>query len=331
MPSKKVTRKKLKNLIKSSRTKKLPQNLKDISVKKSMKISEKNIIHGLDINILLYLIHLKKKYNNFNCIIASNLTFSIQNYIDSLVTYLYTDKNIYIKILQKKIKEYNHKKTRFIIIPIDFGRFTNFYFYYKKTGNTGHQNILIIDLKEKKAEYFEPHGGLYSKHFNDKKYNEKQYKNRKMFGSNLYLKSLQIYQSLNKILKKLKIKLILPHIYLKKYDFQAKSGNNFLLLFDKHCQIWCLWFVSLRLKYPDADLKNLMNKTRHILKTEQQFIKFISNYNRFVFKSNMLFLKQNNLDLKTVLKKKSIINNKKFNKIVQKSFTMYDVYGKQIN
>jgi hypothetical protein len=56
---------------------------------------------------------------------------------------------------------------------------------------------------------------------------------------------------------KLKIKFILPHQYLDKYDFQAVE--SVLEIYDKtssqrkedlpgYCLVWCLWFVSLRLK-----------------------------------------------------------------------------------
>lgn len=323
MEPKKVTRKKLKKSIKSSRTKKLPQNLKDISVKKSMK--EHNILNTNYYNLLFSLFLLNKKYDKFDLIINNKLNMELL--VENNKFTLSFSKKKFTKILKYLIDNYSSEKKRFIILPICI-LFNITYLFYSKTINYLHQNIIIIDLKEKKAEYFEPHGGLYSKNFNK----IESIKKKDNFYKELYKNSRKIYLELKPIFKKLKIKFILPHQYLDIDDFQNvessieiynKTSSQRKEDLEGYCLVWCLWFVSLRLKYPNTDLKELVQSAKSILKNDYTYRNFIRNYAKDIYIKNNKLLKENKLNIW----KRGLIGEhrfkKKLKKLIEKNFTIY--------
>ena len=284
----KRTKKKTKP-ISSRKSQKIPKNLPDISVKKSMK--ESNKLFPDYYNLLFSLIRLNQKYNNFDLILNNKFNMELYIGFNSKITLPFS-KDKFTKILKDLIDNYSSEKKRFIVLPVGICLNKTFLFYFK-TPIARHRNIIIIDLKEKKAEYFEPHGGLYSKYFNNKL---KSLKIKNSMKTDLYEKEKQINEYLKPIFKKLKIKFILPHQYLDKKDFQNVEGYIEPYIDHKssvrkedlsgYCQIWCIWFVSLRLKYPDTNLKELVKETKNILKTQYTYKNFIRNYAKDIYKEN---------------------------------------------
>lgn len=425
MAPKKVTRKNLKKSIKSSRTKKLPQNLKDISVKKSMK--ESNKLNPTFNNFLISLLFLKKKYNNFEVIYEykkyNKILFEITKKKEIVYPF---GKEKFTKILKSLLDNYSSKKKRFVILPIAISFHEKYLFLLKKLNY--HQNIIIIDLKEKKAEYFEPHGGLYSKSFKTRIFTY----HKQDFFIQMFKNSLEMYENISPIFKKLKLKFVLPHHYLGMKDFQAiefmepyinnikiliesndiivfssktcKYGKNAIqalreagynpkfvnvktlpnrdkltklvgkasvpqvfvkgkhiggcndggiggtmkciangtikkLLEERkqknpipdnrktdisgYCHNWCIWFISLRLKYPDTDLKELIKKSHTILKTQYTYKNFIRNYSKNIYENNKTLLEKNNLNIFKKIFNGEKEYDKKLKKLVEKHFTIY--------
>lgn len=323
MPSKKVTRKKLKNLIKSSRTKKLPQNLKDISVK-TIKNKSKHTLEGLttDNLLLITLINFNIKFNNFELILNNKLQFlntddyhlSIMNKFNKL--YFPFNEKKFINILKTLIDNYSSKKKRFIILPIDL-IYNNYKFLIFGKKISGHQNTIIIDLKEKKAEFFEPYGGTFSKKFNKLKSNNK-----------LYNSSLKVYNKMKIIFEILNLKIILPYTYLDLFDLQVIQNEeikNKKIKFEHggYCLIWNIFFINIKLKYPDADLKKLIKHLKKIILKEcKYYTYFIRNYSNNLHKETNKILLYPNNKIKSK-KERFNIDKKKLKKLVEKHFTIY--------
>lgn len=309
----KRTKKKPKT-ISSKKTQKIPKNLLEISVKKS--INQSNYLITNYYNQCLALINLKLKHSNFD-MITTNRTqlftdfynYDFYNYMNELVvtnsiynnelTVIYPlPKKEFIDILNNLLKNYEIKQKRFIIIPL--------HLLYIQNYTISHANILMIDLKKRRAEYFEPHGGVYS--------NIKIIKNQ----TTLIKLSKKLIKELQILFKKMKVELVLPHDYLKKQDFQ--SIESYIEPYIDHkssvrkkdlngyCLVWSLWFASLRLKFPETDLKKLVDKARNIIESEYKFKNFIRNYSKDIYKQNNKLIKK---------------NIKKIPQLVEKHFTIY--------
>lgn len=305
------------------KTKRLPINLNNISLKKSLKNNNK--LRPTSNNFLISLLFLKEKYPNFDIIYEyknnNDLILEIGNKNNKIV-FPYGKKN-FTKILKNLILNYSKTKPRFIILPIVI-KFTQKYLFLLDKLNY-HQNVIIIDLKKKKAEYFEPHGGLYSKFFEKRKFTY----HKENFFIQMFNNSLEMYDTISPIFKKLNLKFILPHHYLKLKDFQTIEAYIEPILEKKtsirktdivgYCHNWCIWFVSLRLKYPDADLKELIKKSHIILKTKYTYKNFIRNYSKDIYKKNKKLLQKHKIWHK-------IFNNdykydKTLKSLVEKKFT----------
>ena len=94
-----------------------------------------------------------------------------------------------------------------------------------------------------------------------------------------------------------------------------------------YCLVWCIWFASLRLKYPDSDLKILVKNAKNILKKKYTYKNFIRNYARDIYIKNNKLLKNNNILINinnySTLNKIDNKNKNKIKKLVEKHFTIY--------
>ena len=306
---------------------KKPKNLLDISYKKSIK--EINYFNTTSFPIFLYLIHLKLKYNNFELLILNDPDKLITlNYlgktsidIDEISGYLVCSFNgIFLNDHKKQISIHKIKKL-----------IKNLYFKYKKENghrflilpimllypNSGHANILIIDFKNKTAEYFEPHGGLYSKKYSEYDKNLQKLNKEK---NSIKLRYICI-KKVEKILNNLKFKLILPFEYMNDDSFQSLELKKIFGYYfntnvkkgdlEGYCAVWCLWYISLRLKYPDRKPKTLVNETETIIKKNTTFRRFIRNYSKHCY------------TMTEKLKKKYNTKKKLFD-LLKENFTMYN-------
>ena len=128
-------------------------------------------------------------------------------------------------------------------------------------------------------------------------------------------------KKIQKILNNLKFKLILPFEYMNHNSFQnLELKKIFGLYFDTnvkkgdlvgYCAVWCLWYISLRLKYPDRNSKTLVNETETIIKKNTTFRRFIRNYSKHCY------------IITEKIKKKYNTKTKLFD-LLKENFTMYD-------
>ena len=318
MVSKKAKRGTKKKVNSTKRkTKKIPSQLKDLSLKKSIK--DINQSPGTVFQILVSLLRLKEIHNNFDIIIRKKKnvkytellyyyfkelfdkeenTFKTQlvknyffcllifvNNIDPEETNILNMNDIYNSINEfKKIYKKNNKN-RFFILPI--GLFTN---------NGAHSNLIIVDFKKNRCEYFEPHGSLYMKGIKNIK-NIKNINLNNPIYNNDYIVRVNCLLYITKLCAKLKIKLILPDKFMNTNSFQALEEIDKLELkaeFQKgdlggYCQSWSLWYLSLRLKYPDASPKKLVSHAEKIIKDKYSYVNFIRNYAKFLYKEEQLY------------------------------------------
>ena len=299
----------------SKKSQTIPKRLLDISVKKSIK-TPNYLITNYN-NQFISLINLFLKYPKFDMITTDRrqlftefYNYNFYNYMNEIVitNSIYNNKlkviyplpkKEFIEILENLLKKYNNKKKRFILLPI--------HLLYLDRHTMSHANMMLLDLKNKRAEYFEPHGGLYS--------NVKNVKNQTL----LIKLSEKLFKELGSLFKKLNIKLVLPHNYLKKQDFQSIESYLEPYIDQKssvrkkdlegYCLVWSLWFASLRLKFPDTDLKKLVDKARELIETEYKFKNFIRNYSKDLYKQNNKVIKK---------------HSSKIYKLVEKNFTIYN-------
>lgn len=324
---KKYTRKKNKHNKKTLKSK--PSKSNNISLKKSLKIKPLYLTSKKE---LLNYIRLGKKYNNFKLFVIprknkNNLKDKIMKYVYKkfyLVPRFYYYANTFFsihfwsinhKISKKEVNKVNgikgnelsnniiklrneyklNGKTRFLIIDISL---------HPIVGNmwVGHSNLLIIDLKNNTAEYFEPYGGIFSiSDDNYEKYCKKSnncskfdYKFRKLF---LFIKDY-----FTECFKASNTKLILPCDYMPIETFQSYEHSLEFRLSDLggYCVIWSHWYLSLRLKFPDTNGKKLIKQTEKLITKKTNFLRLIRNYCNFLNKE---------LDKKKYSIKKIKINN----------------------
>lgn len=77
-----------------------------------------------------------------------------------------------------------------------------------------------------------------------------------------------------------------------------------------YCEFWCFWFLNLRLKHPNKNLKNLVSEAEAIIRQKSKFRTFIRNYTKHV---NLIVDKNS---------KKFNTKEKLFNKL-KKEFSTY--------
>ena len=305
MPSKKVTRK--KNKFKESF-----KTLKGTTIKEKKSSYIKSYS---PFNFFLYLLNLKLEYDNFDLLLNKKkkiltkikyfnyLKTDIKNYGNVLcskkkIKYPFK-KDVLIDILKKKIKNYKKtSRTRFILLPMTT----------KAIFNYGHQNLIIIDLKKKTYELFNPLDS----------YKEKKNKIIKIY------EIIFCMEDLNQMFKKLKLKLIeypnellfqtfdffqqdSKYYYKKKiipkrlYDLMIdkkkslhKNKENKNLMFG-YCHYWVLFYLKYRLKYPDIEPFTLITKLIIILEKNVGFFEVINNFSKKVFIENKELLKRKDL------------------------------------
>lgn len=100
--------------------------------------------------------------------------------------------------------------------------------------------------------------------------------------------------------------LELKKIFGLYFDTNVKKGD-----LEGYCAVWCLWYISLRLKYPDRNSKTLVNETETIIKKNTTFRRFIRNYSKHCY------------TITEKLKKKYNTKIKLFD-LLKKKFTMYN-------
>lgn len=244
---------------------------------------------GVPIDILcgLSLLHTNDKFmmstlNNNNLIINDELQKYyanmgiIKNNVDFLnfeIIWLYQE--IFYPIgLKKLFIQFNSNDCKFFIIPLGI-----------ELDNGAHANIIIIDKQFNTIERFEPNGSDPPPNYN--------------YNANLLDNILQMY-----------FKGIFPNYsYLKPTDFLPKIGFQSLENADYYktrklgdpggfCVVWCLWFASNRIKYPDVKpnklITTLVNKIKY---NNLSFKNMVRNYSKEITDYRDSILLQVNMDI----------------------------------
>lgn len=220
----------------------------------------------------LFFEYLNKHYKNFylsKCILTytnnSELGYMSYNPLDIVSTKLNLDQ------LPNKIKEeYSlNKDKRFIIYPVGI-----------RFWEAQHQNAIIIDTNKMEVEIFEPYGNIREK-----------IKNDIILFDNIFYYDL-IKRFTQKLLNK-KVKLFQPSSFLPRKSLQyieeegCKKENYLINTPVGFCSAWTMWFIEMRIKFPDKPRNYFINKImKHVKKgeIEDYVCLLIRNYSVFLSK-----------------------------------------------
>ena len=135
----------------------------------------------------------------------------------------------------------------------------------------GHFNIIVFDLKKKTIEFFEPYGAIPSIDIITI-LNVKQFEKEFVKISQRYLGS--------------KFKYLSSSDFCPVQSFQARNeryGSQRKNDPDGFCGVWGLWYLHLRLLYPDIEPENLVTMAlRDMSKNDKAYRRFIRNYSRYL-------------------------------------------------
>ena len=277
-------KKKITNKLKEIRTKKFISN--SFGKKKITKI-EKSRWLGNWYDIFFGILYLVSKYkdvcfpiNKFNLkdSYLKNICISFDcvnkdNCKKYKIKFPDSEKQFY-----KNCKDCIKNKKKFIIIPL---------FLRWDDGVNAHANLLIIDIKNKTIERFEPYGKYVGDNNNSEYYVQLDFDNKfkSIIKKNIF-KEYKYYS---------------PFEYCPIIGFQKKEEDNIKLKKGTakinfkdpggFCASWILWYANLRFEYPKMKREELIKKgTQIISKNKSSFRTFIRNYSEFINKkrSNIL-------------------------------------------
>ena len=226
-------------------------NNNNLSIRKTP-IDSDILPYTYSLNFLLDMCILKKKYDNFIILVLYNkdsecafsfneikkrrLLFFNEVSLDTIL-----DETFMVTTIQSLCRK--HK--RFVII--------NLTVEINPKKNTAHANLIIIDTKKKEVYRFAPRGSR-----------EKHTKLDELLE--------KFFVKVNPKYKFIKIKEYLPYFFLQSQEvFLQKLGKKHKLdTVIGSCYYWCHYFLKLRLKFPDMDIKKLAEKCIHGIKDSKK-------------------------------------------------------------
>lgn len=243
----------------------------------------KNIIQESRIDLsyfTLFFEYLNTKYSNFylsNYILTFYDNKSL-NYIKYKPVDLLVNKLDLNKLPNIFINEYNmNKHKRFLIYPILISFFTD----------SPHQNAIIIDTKKNEVEIFEPYGNIIEKIKND---NKLKINPETIFDQDVYNKLIKTFSQnlLNKKVKIFPATSFLPNKGLQEIEEKTCKKENYVINTPiGFCTAWTMWFIEMRIKYPDKPRNYFIKKIiKHVNngETEEYVCLLIRNYSVFLNK-----------------------------------------------
>lgn len=257
----------------------LPLDLNNLSLKESV---YRTRFRGFGEDLLMGLIYLYIKYENFHFPIDRNtLATDPRDMMWKILLSWKCDKNGTLKIhtpmkptkyfnkIKYYIREFNkniNKEKKFIIIPLYLGVNTC-------EITKGHFNICFINMESMEMERFEPygHGVSCDEHMKVDKLIEKTFRD-----------------------KGIKIKFISPYQFIPEKSFQEYEETEGTKRREGDpggfCGVWGIWYVNLRLKYPNINSEKLIKRALELIKGKKNFKNFIRNYSAFLvrIRNNML-------------------------------------------
>jgi hypothetical protein len=247
---------------------------------------------GSTIDIIFGLVFLYKKFPNIVLVLDYPLTLN-KNLVDyykkmginysfkldfSNIEIIWVYQKLILpqnfdSIFMNKIQNLS-ENNNFIVIPIGI-----------ETDNGSHANILIIDIKRKLIERFEPNGYFSPREF--------------YFNSDL----------LDEILKNKFSNLIPSYKYVKPSEYLPVIGLQILETLENDkckklgdpngfCAVWCVWWVYYKCKYDlitsDKLIKLLINKIKFI---NTSFKNIIRNFSQYITEIRDNSLYKYNIDI----------------------------------
>ena len=205
---------------------------------------------------------------NKNVCVPFPITFKLLGMNEEFYSAIWNSNKKELTFDIRSISRCLEMENRFIIVPLSL------YFYYDKE-RSGHQNMILIDTKKKIIERYDPWDAETAEHY-DPEFLDK--KLRDYF--NIHLPAY---------------KFLDPSLTCPKFSFQIieerqEKAVEQMAQLEKHlgvevgfCVGWSLFYLNLRLKYPDADPKKLQELA--IAKLEKgDMTKFIKNYVTYLSK-----------------------------------------------
>jgi len=230
---------------------------------------------GINIDFFCGLIYLLTKWKNCRSSLTENFIYNenLQQYYGTIGIKIHTD-SIYMNFeatwisnklffpttFDNSAKKFfllakKNKNVRFFILPLAIEHV-----------HGSHANYIIYDIVYNEIERFEPHGSRFSGGYD---YNPS-------------LLDTLIKERYNTIFNN--SRMISPIEYLPKIGFQSievSEGNKYTNIGDPggFCAIWTIWYVDLRLEYPDIPRKKLIEKSMEYIKMKgYSFKTLIRNY-----------------------------------------------------
>jgi ankyrin repeat protein len=258
---------------------------------------------GSTLDVLIGLIYLLKKHKSACSTLTKNFieNTDLCDYYRSIGIIMNTRcdfLNFEIVWVQYKLHLVDHfdlnflnciknKNKRFIIIPIGI-----------ELREGAHANYIIYDKKNNEIHRFEPHGNT----VNGLNYNG---------------------PLLDNLLEKKFKNIINDIIYIKPSDYLPKIGFQLLDIAEKKknlgdigfCALWAIWYVDMRLLYPDLSLNKLVNKLFITLrKNNISFKNMIRNYSINIIKIRDDIFDKVNIDINDWMNES--YNETQFNNII---------------
>jgi len=147
-----------------------------------------------------------------------------------------------------------------------------------------HANYLLYDKKTNEIERFEPHGGNMPSGLNY---------NNKILDELLELKFKSIISGLI---------YVRPEDYLQKIGFQmldmSEGNNKYIGDPEGFCALWSIWYVDMRISYPDIPRNKFLKKFINIMrKNNVSFKNMIRNYASNIISLRDELLHKSNMDI----------------------------------
>lgn len=266
------------------------EEIKEINLVNNYQYVQHSKFRATMIEVIIYSIYLLKKYpeiliapihlGKFDDLIDLQLSSSITLmanpfYSSSIFTFiiLWEDNNNYFtspKLISSLKEIIKAKKYKFIFLYLSLGNKNNL-----------HANIILIDIKNKSIERFDPYGNVENE--------------------------VDIF--LHKFFKPIKkFKYLAPSQFMNQSSFQTLSNesdirNKKIGDLGGFCLAWCIWYIELRINNDLPPAKVVEKSIKKLIKENVIFIDFIRNYAEHLYKFANKFYNQSNLDKKNINKK----------------------------
>jgi hypothetical protein len=245
-------------------------NTKKVLKKKEVK---KTTFQGVGVDMLFGLIYFAKKFKNFDIPLKLKKEFGYKrgDYMNLGIRFDCSSKS------NKQKLYYPINKTDFFdYIKNSKKRFLGIFLYLKWNckSTSAHFNMIVFDKDKKTVERFEPYSSF-----------NRQYEENVM---NYFDESFE-----SDITKQLAYNYIKPSKICPKIGFQQKEEDNLNLSFGTNrnddpggfCGAWSLYYLNMKLKYPNISTEKLLTKIyKYLDKDSNSMRNFIRNYSQFVVK-----------------------------------------------